>query len=147
MVWGKCLFLDFYFSLYFIKGDGCLLCGGQPCWQWITVSIAINWHKKAAHLGERLLSSDQCSSLSGWLLAIFRGRRQGGGVGLHLLLFALHVLDVNFTNGKCLCFLRFFVFMCVFVVTLRVTGSTLAQAKSAVSTTPHRMQFPSATNI
>ena len=36
---------------------------------------------------------------SGWLLAIFCGRRQGGGVGLHLLLFALHVLDVNRLNG------------------------------------------------
>jgi len=55
--------------------------------------------KKAAHQGERLLPSGHCRSLSGWLLAIFSGRRQSGGVGLHLLLFTLHVLDVNRLNG------------------------------------------------
>lgn len=55
--------------------------------------------KKPLPLGERLLSSRHCSWLSGWLLAIFSWRRQGGGAGLHLLLFALHVLDMNPPNG------------------------------------------------
>lgn len=55
--------------------------------------------KKAAHLGERLLPSDHCLSLSDWLFAIFGRWRQGSGVGLHLLLFSLHILDVNRLNG------------------------------------------------
>ncbi|MGL4457520.1 MAG: hypothetical protein ACRCUB_03870, partial [Plesiomonas shigelloides] len=88
-----------FISLYILStAMAALLRGFHGCWQWVTVSISINWHKKAAHLGERLLSSEPCSSLSGWLLAIFCGRRQSGGVGLHLLLFALHVLDVNSVN-------------------------------------------------